>query len=294
MTRTASTNLGSISPSRGARADGLNELTRCGYTLASISPRTTQGRAAILALTLLAITGCNHAPDLGATQTFQAAQETFHGASSSDDYLQAAGLYQQLLNSGIVNGALLYNQGNAYIRAGQRGRAISAYRQAVRFRPRDSKLEANLNYALGPQPLAQSQPILEYVLFWQHWLSYPEKFYLTGLAAAGALALGIGALFVDAPTYLRRLALIASGLTVILACSTGYDWYRFEHLQHGVTIRDDVIARKGNSESYEPAFNQPLHEGTEFRFHERRGNWSLVELPAGQQAWIENDAAVVY
>ena len=45
--------------------------------------------------------------------------------------------------------AVLYNQGNAWMRAGATGRALAAYRQAQRYRPRDPYLAANLQNALA-------------------------------------------------------------------------------------------------------------------------------------------------
>ena len=63
-------------------------------------------------------------------------------------------MYQAILDRGYVSGVVLYNQGNAFMRAGQRGRAVAAYRQARRYLGPDPFLEANLAYALGNQPPA--------------------------------------------------------------------------------------------------------------------------------------------
>ena len=81
---------------------------------------------------------------------------------------------------------------------------------------------------------------------------------------------------------------------VVFAFSAGYDWFRFDATQHGVVIQPQTIARKGNAASYEPAFNKPLPEATEFRLMERRGDWLLVRLPDGNEGWIEERAAVVF
>ena len=75
-------------------------------------------------------------------------------------------------------------------------------------------------------------------------------------------------------------------LTVILAASAVYDWYRFERTEHGVVVQPEVVARKGNAESYDPAFTEPLKEGTEFRVLERRGTWLQIQLPGGIAGWV--------
>ena len=76
--------------------------------------------------------------------------------------------------------------------------------------------------------------------------------------------------------------------------SAAYDWYRFDYVVRGVITQADVVARKGNAESYEPALNEKLSEGTEFRLLERRGDWLLIRLPGGQEGWIDQRAAVTY
>ena len=80
----------------------------------------------------------------------------------------------------------------------------------------------------------------------------------------------------------------------VLAASAAYDWFRFETIRRGVITADGVVARKGNAESYEPAFTQPLPEGTEFQLLERRDDWLLIRLPGAKEGWVTSDRAVVY
>ena len=58
-------------------------------------------------------------------------------------------MYQSLLDRGIRSGAILYNQGNAFMKAGHRGQAIAAYLEAKRYLPRNPYLDANLRFAQG-------------------------------------------------------------------------------------------------------------------------------------------------
>ena len=244
---------------------------------------------------VLAAGGCASAPDLEMVGKFQAAQEAFDNASSPEDFQRVAGIYQEILDSGLVSGPLLYNQGNAFMRAGQRGRAIACYRQASRYLPRDPYLDANLRSALGGNIRSEpSRSPVDHLLFWRDWISYGGKFRLTACGVALAFALGVTALLAPRRRALRGLALAALAISLLLASSAAYDWRRFEWIQRGVIIRDDVIARKGNAASYKPAFDQPLSETTEFRVLERRGEWLLIRLEGGQEGWIKSDAAVVF
>ena len=239
--------------------------------------------------------GCALRPDLEVSRKFQEAQAIFDAAASPQDFMHAAAVYQEILDSGVRSGAVLFNQGNALMRAGQTGRAIAAYRQAARFRPADPYLEANLQYALGgvPDEAAGARPLLEYVLFWQDWISYAGKFRLLGAAAAATFLLGCAGLFVSSRVP-SRLAVAGLVVTAILAGSAAYDWNRFDRVEHGVIVENDVVARKGNNPSYQPAFTRELEDGMEFSVRERRGDWLLICLPGNQEGWIEDSAAVVY
>jgi len=61
-------------------------------------------------------------------------------------------------------------------------------------------------------------------------------------------------------------------------------------LRDGVVVATEVIARKGDSETYEPSFKEPLHAGTEFRVREERAGWLQGELGDGRTCWLPEKA----
>jgi tetratricopeptide (TPR) repeat protein len=257
-------------------------------------PRATWTILFFLPACLLAFGGCARSVDPESLRAFQEAQKTFDAAATPDDFLKAAALYQGILDRGVVSGAVLYNQGNALMRAGQRGRAIAAYRQAQRYRPRDPYLDANLRYALGAvSPAERRRPVIEYLLFWQNWLGYTEKFILAGAVVAITLGLGLGAVFFSR-RRLKRLALAGAAVCLVAIFSAAYDWYRYDATTHGVTLPNEVVARKGNGTSYEPALSAALPEGTEFELLGRRGGWLLVRMAGGQEGWLPEEAVALY
>jgi tetratricopeptide (TPR) repeat protein len=242
---------------------------------------------------LALLSGCAGSPSVELSQQFQAAQATFDRAKTPEEFLRAAAMYQEILDSGFVSGAVLYNQGNAFLRAGQRGRAIACYRQAQRYRPRDPYLDHNLRAALNA-PAAPARPLIEYLLFWQDWLSYGGKFrWFAGLGVL-TFAVAVAALYVPRRRWLNAIAAAGLAGTLVLGLSTGYDEYRFAVLRHGVVTAHEAVARKGNAESYEPAFTQPLAEGAEVEVREERGDWLLVRLPGAKEGWLRRDQVVVY
>ena len=247
-----------------------------------------------LVVCLILVVGCAPTPDMEVVQQFQAAQQAFDNAETEDDFLRVASLYQAILDGGCQSGTVLYNQGNAFMRAGQRGRAIASYRQAQRYRPRDPFLDHNLNYALGAPARNARRSTIDYFLFWQDWLSYAAKFQLLAIAALVTFAIGIAAIVFRGRFRLAYVGWVGLALTILLASSAAYDWYRFDVLEHGVVVASEVVARKGNGESYAPAFTQPLSEGTEFLVNEHRGDWVLIQLAENQEGWVRREDVVVY
>ncbi len=227
---------------------------------------------------------------------FETAQQAFDAAATPDEFQRAAALYQEILDTGIVSGAVLYNQGNAFMRAEMRGRALACYRQAKRYRPRDPYLEANLQNARGLAADAEgAKPLFEYLLFWQDWISFPGKFRASLASAMATLVIAAIGVWWKRKGLLRISAsMLCIGIAFVV--SSTYDWYRFVHIQHGVVVEGAVVARKGNGTSYEPAFNKSLDAATEFTVVERRDDWLLIRLDEDteKEGWIPLDGAVVY
>ena len=59
----------------------------------------------------------------------------------------AADAYESLLSAGQTTPAVLHNLGNARLKNGEVGRSIQAFLQAERLAPRDSGVQANLQFA---------------------------------------------------------------------------------------------------------------------------------------------------
>ena len=97
-----------------------------------------------------------------------------------DLYLKTAALYQGIRDRGIESGSLLFNQGNAFYRAGEKAKALAAWRTAQRYRPSDPWLKANIELLAVTDPL-QKKAVSEYFLFWQNKIGSPAKYQLAWL-----------------------------------------------------------------------------------------------------------------
>ena len=221
-------------------------------------------RAAVVLILATAIfSGCGSPPDLETSRLFQTAEQIFSEAAAPEDFAEAATVYQEIMDNGFRSGSVFYNQGNAWMQAGETGRAIAAYRQAKRYLPRDPYLDANLRTALDGSPLQAERSVLDYVFFWQAAISYAEKRVITTVLLALVLLLALAYQLDRRRGVIRRITYAGLLLLMLSAAAAGRDWQQYERTVWGA-ITAETTARKGGSEAYEPAFTQSLADGTEF------------------------------
>lgn len=248
---------------------------------------------ALIAL-VLALTGEAFAGEPGSRErTFLRALEVFDAAKTPQEYGESAALLESLLADGYRNGAVFYNLGNAYFRAGAYGRSIAAYRKAKPFRPRDPYLEANLRHVLSVAPGRLPEPPppwWTHVLFWSGWLSFPEKAYA---AFAGFVLAALAAI---AAVVLRRprihwisAVLVLAG--IVLSLDAGLAYAGVSWSQHAV-VTGETIARKGIGKDYEPAFDQPLKDGAEFTILSENGDWIFGHFEGIGDGWLRREYTV--
>lgn len=200
----------------------------------------------------------------------------------------AARRFQQLADDGVANAKLEYNLGNAYLQAGDVGRAVLHYRTAERLDPADARLRHNLEYARSLVrsriPPTASRALTDALLGWHRAVPLRVRSW-TFLAAWGALWLALAANMLRPRPRWRWSAAAAAALCLPAGTSVAADLFRGPPGE-GVVIADEVVVRKGNSLGFEPQFQEPIHSGVEFRIQETRGDWLLIELPDGKTGWI--------
>ncbi len=211
-------------------------------------------------------------------------------------YQSAILRYEQLIHAGYMNGKLYYNLGNTYYKVGQIGKAILCYKYAGRFSPTDENLLGNLERvrAMRADKISQSEDTspLRILLFWHYDLSFQCR---SALFAIAFFLFWTGMI-------VRRLwrskkipaiwqLSICAGVALLLFLSLYIQPYEQSHRREGVILQKEVIARKGNADTYQPAFLQPLHEGTEFVVCEARPGWLEVRLQDGRRCWLPSSCA---
>lgn len=221
-------------------------------------------------------------------RAFVKALELFDQAKSPDDYRASARELESIVADGVRSGAVYYNLGNAWFRAGEFGRAILNYRKARPYRPRDPYLEANLQQALASAPGRLPDPATpwwSHVLFWTDWFSAPNKVRLA------SSSLGVAAMLFVLAIVLRRKSLFTA-MAVLLVLGVALST---ECLLNGpaqasrAVIVAETTARKGTGKDYEPAFDQPLRDGAEFTILTETSDWVFGHFEGIGDGWVRKD-----
>jgi tetratricopeptide (TPR) repeat protein len=230
---------------------------------------------------------------------FKEANEVYAAdASQAEDLYEKAALrFERVVREGgIENGKLYYNIGNAYFRAGDLGRSILNFRKAEQFNPNDPNVQQNLAYARSQRKdeLAEKgkTKMMHILLFWHYDFSFEQRFTLFAVCFA-LLWIAVGVrLFAPRP-FLKWIIGLAGLASAVLGISLVVESLAIKNERPGVVLAEAVTARKGDSESYEASFQEPLHAGAEFVLVEERKNWVQVELPDGRTCWLPSGAVAM-
>jgi len=218
-------------------------------------------------------------------RTFVKALELFDQAESPDDYRASAFELESIVADGVRSGAVYYNLGNAWFRAGEFGRAILNYRKAKPYRPRDPYLTANLQQALASAPGRLPDPPLpwwSHVLFWTDWFSAQTKVRLAGCSLSLSATLLILAIALQ-----RRSLITAMTVTLVLGVAFSAECLLNDPARtHRAIIISETTARKGTGKDYEPAFDQPLRDGAEFTVLNETKDWVFGHFEGVGDGWV--------
>ncbi len=222
--------------------------------------------------------------------------ETFVNANAAyeaGDHVRAIELYESLLRRGFENGRLHYNLGNAYLRRGELGRAIAAYRRGQVFLPRDEDLAANLAFSRQSTKDAieppEPGPVLETLFFWHYGLSRSEL----GIAL---VVLNLLLWSVLALRLFRRGSEVLRWTTIALLLLVAHvgGSLAVHHLmpqEIAVVVPQEIEVRSGTQLQDLVLFK--LHAGTEVRVVDRREGALRIALPGEESrgGWIAAEHA---
>lgn len=212
-------------------------------------------------------------------------------AAAQAQYEKATLRLEHLIrDGGIENGELYYNLGNIWYQRGDLGRSILNYRRAEQYIPNNVNLNQNLAFVRQQRKdvfgETEQRKVLSTVFFWHYDLASGTRLRLFALSFI--MFWGLAAWRLYRNYGLLNGALIATGVvaaSLFLSLTLEARYYR--NHPAGVVTAAESVARKGDGETYQPSFAEPLHAGTEFTVLEDRGAWLQVALPDGRNCWLQ-------
>lgn len=188
----------------------------------------------------------------------------------------------------------LLNAGNSWFFAGESGRALVSYRAAERRWPFDRQLRESIAFLRANRADAFPAPATAPGRAASFWLQFCSgsavlRAGLFVVAYLIAWTFFLGAQL--AGWRIRRTIWAALGAAVLVPLlSLVQSGFR---PAEGVVVQNSV-ARLGPGYAYDPAFQQPLHEATEFSWLETRQGWVRARLPDASEGWLrESDCMKV-
>ncbi len=210
------------------------------------------------------------------------------------NYKEAADDFEHIAADGIKTGALYYNIGNSYFKAGKIGLAILWYERAKQLIPHDPDLKFNLDYAntfVKDKQDNSNVEISDILFFW-------EDFIPSGVLQAGAIGCCfLFFLYAGFRTLKRKniftpagvLLIICLGFLTFAAC---YDFYYKNTARFAVVVKDKAAVRSGFSDDSTKLF--VLHSGTRVKVERTHGRYLMIFFSKGKMGWVrQGDAEII-
>ncbi len=246
---------------------------------------------------LLCLLFCLLTPAFAATPTpaFEAANKLYFEGKFAD----AAAAYEKLLPFAPGSALLYFNLGNAYFKAGQKGRAIAAYLRARQLDPRDPALRFNLKF-VREKVTGSDKPVGN---AWQRGLESLTLNEWT-LLSAGAFWLWMVLLAVREawPVLrpgLRSYTLLAAMLTIVMiACCLGAMTAQ-RRVTTAVVVVPEGVVRQGPVARSSVAFKLPdgseltVLDRQEIADQDQKQTWYQVQDAAKRIGWLKREEVIV-
>lgn len=205
-------------------------------------------------------------------------------------YTEAAGAYEQILKNGQTSAAVYYNLGNAFFKAGQIGRALTAYQEAERITPRDPDLRANLQFARN-----QVQGPTWVTPWWKRWVGKLTLNEWTGLAGAllwvWLMPLGLMQLRPTLKPALKNYAFLGAGAFALACALMVVSRIENQAGRAAVIIAREAVVRQGPLEESKSTFS--LRDGAEVQVLDHKDDWVQVTTDPRRIGWVHRDQLIL-
>jgi len=209
-------------------------------------------------------------------------------------YEEARAAYQNLVEQAPC-AAAHYNLANADCRRRRLGQAIPHYEKALRFDPRNSDIQSNLDHARAQikskQPEVETDFLTRIVWSTLTRISMSECckiFTIFVWIFTSLLTVGILNRRLRLRKWLFLMTLPAAVMVLAAVILLGFKLYEFEALTPGVVLEAEVSALAGPAEGQTRKF--VLQEGHKVFIVDHRPGWCRVALQTGANGWVRTES----
>ena len=227
-------------------------------------------------------------------------------AYMADDFLTAAALYQEAIDSLGPSPERYYNLGNAYYRAGLNGMAIVSYERALRLDPSNADAKDNLEFVNSKitDRTAASSSLFSSATDKIAGTVHPNVWAWIAIGCFVLALVGVCVYFLTDAVIVRIIGFFGGGLLLILAIIGNVLAWRGTRAAVGsnsaVVVSPSVILsttpRQPKDRSEEALL---LHEGTKLEILDsipgtgKDRMWYDVKVDNAHRAWISSDAVEI-
>jgi tetratricopeptide (TPR) repeat protein len=214
------------------------------------------------------------------SDTFESGKKAY----SEGKYEEAAAAFKSIIDKGYVSGNIYFNLGNAYFRAGDKGRAILNYERAKEYIPRDQDLSFNLRYlqAQVREPASKENYAAAFIRSFSAVWTKNELAWLCLFVLFLVAVIHIAGLFLHWPKR-RLFVLTVSGVIVLLVLTTGLLFKHFD--------KNNAIILANSPVYFEPREKATMYfsvtEGEKVEMLKHENEWIKIRRKDGKMGWLQ-------
>lgn len=230
------------------------------------------------------------------TQADDTSMRFFNGVKNyqNGNFQDSVKNFSEIVHTGIANGKLFYNLGNAYLKLNDIGHAILWYKRAFKLIPNDPDLKFNYTVALSrvkDLPADNNHSIFKVIFFWKYLLSRSQVQWLGVLLnSIFWIVLTFELIFrKNRLKWARNIILVP---TVVLFLTALYNYYDAIYNKQAVIIRPEISVRSGMSDGSTELF--VLHAGSQVHVDKEKDGFLKIRFSKDKIGWIQQtDAKVI-
>lgn len=194
-------------------------------------------------------------------------------------FKESSDQYENLIQSGYINGQIYYNLANAYYKQGKSGLAVLFYNKALKKIPRNSELKENIKLVKSEfedKEIPNRVPtFLKTILFWHFLFNINELTFFTLSLYIIFISAFLAYIFCKYQ-WVRSICIGFGVAMIVTVVSLGFKIYAEQINTKGIIITKEVNVRYGPGEEFEAKFL--IHEGAEFLVVEEKDDWYKVSV----------------